>query len=214
MSANPEGVVSIHGKQYRTVAHRIAEFREHHPELTIETQLIAQDDEKVIMKALILDGDKLIATGYAEEVRGASNINSTSALENAETSAVGRALAFYGLAGTEIASADEVASAITSQKVIQATERLVAHNTKWKEHEDSLRSIRAHCYAGELEAAWEEWNEIPEEDQRILKVAPTKGGWMDKVTKEGLAQAAKDDFDPERGVYKSIADRKDNGISA
>ena len=42
-------------------------------------------------------------------------INKTSALENAETSAVGRALAFLGFAGTEIASADEVANAIKQQ---------------------------------------------------------------------------------------------------
>ena len=87
------------------------------------------------------------------------------------------------------------------------TGRLVAHNLKWREYENAIVSIRGHCYGGNLQAAWEEWNEIPDDDRMILKVAPTKGGWMDKVVKDGLAQAAKDDFDPDAGVYRSIAER-------
>ena len=114
------GLVPIHGKQYKTIALRINEFREEHPEYTIETQLIHQDENVVIMKALIMNGEKLISTGYAEEIRGSTNINKTSALENAETSAVGRALAFFKYAGTEIASADEVMNAISQQDVINA----------------------------------------------------------------------------------------------
>jgi hypothetical protein len=43
-----------------------------------------------------------IATGYAEEVRGAGNVNRTSHVENCETSAVGRALANAGMAGTDV----------------------------------------------------------------------------------------------------------------
>jgi len=205
MAANQDGVVSIHGKQYQTVAFRVHKFRETHPNHTIETQLIMQDDEKVIMKALILDGDRLVATGYAEEVRAASKINSTSALENAETSAIGRALAAFGMAGTEYASADEVAGAISQQKVQESIGYLIAHNSAWREHEASCASIRAHCHAGNFQAAWEEWNEIPEKDRMALKVAPTKGGWMDKQTKEGLAKGASEDFDADAGVYRSIA---------
>ena len=52
----------------------------------------------------------LLATGYAEEVRAASKINATSALENAETSAIGRCLSALGFGGQEYASADEVAT--------------------------------------------------------------------------------------------------------
>lgn len=208
MADNPEGIVSIHGKQYQTVAYRIATFREKHPEWCVMTEVVTADDERVVVKATIANElQHVIATGYAEEVRGSTNINKTSALENAETSAVGRALAFFGLAGTEIASADEVANAIAQQKIAEATERLIAHNLKWREYENAIVSIRGHCYGGNLQAAWEEWNEIPDDDRMILKVAPTKGGWMDKVVKDGLAQAAKDDFDPEAGVYRSIAER-------
>ena len=111
------GKVNIHGKQYSTVALRVKEFRENHKlELSIVTELIERDDTTVVMKASILDGKQNpIATGYAEERRDANMINKTSALENCETSAIGRALAAFGMAGTEYASADEVANAISNQ---------------------------------------------------------------------------------------------------
>jgi hypothetical protein len=44
----------------------------------------------------------LISTGYAEEVRGAGNVNRTSHVENCETSAIGRALANCGMAGSDM----------------------------------------------------------------------------------------------------------------
>lgn len=180
--------VSIHGKQYNTVAERVNALRETDPTLTIETQLISQDDEKVIMKALIMDGERLIATGYAEEVRGSSNINSTSALENAETSAVGRALAFFGLAGTEIASADEVASAIKQQHEKELFEQFTATTQANEKNHDSLVFIReclANAYTADKEEseslyaqAREAWNEVDHDDQRAIWRATTKGGWF------------------------------------
>ena len=55
----------------------------------------------------LIDDKKFI--GHAQEIIGSSQVNITSALENAETSAVGRALAFAGLAvNGSIASADEI----------------------------------------------------------------------------------------------------------
>jgi len=112
------GVVNIRGKQYQTVPLRVSQFRQLRPEWTIATHIIENTENRVVMKAEIADDKgRLIATGYAEEFRAASQINKTSALENAETSAVGRALAFLGLAGDEsIASAEEVLAAITLQE--------------------------------------------------------------------------------------------------
>lgn len=113
------GIVNIHGKLYKTVAKRVDEFREeHNTEMSIITSLISIDEKTVVMKAEILDKDgRAIATGFAEENRTATGINQTSALENCETSAIGRALANFGLAGGEYASADEVAQAIAQQNV-------------------------------------------------------------------------------------------------
>ncbi len=113
--------VTIHNKEYITVAERIAVFREEHPDWTILTEIVSANEDRVVMKAAISDHERILATGYAEEVRASSQINRTSALENCETSAVGRALAFLGLAGTEIASADEVASAIRQQSSMNGT---------------------------------------------------------------------------------------------
>ena len=111
------GIVNIHGKEYKTVAKRVDEFRkEHGTKLSIITSIVSIDERMVVMKAEISDeAQRVIATGYAEEHRQASQINRTSALENCETSAIGRALANFGLGGGEYASADEVANAISQQ---------------------------------------------------------------------------------------------------
>jgi hypothetical protein len=118
MAKADTGVVNIHGKQYQTVALRVKNFREGEGKgYSLTTEIISRDDECVVMKATILDEKgRVIATGHSEEKRAASTINKTSALENAETSAIGRALAAFGLGGTEFATADEVANAITQQR--------------------------------------------------------------------------------------------------
>ena len=114
--AKTDGIISIHGKEYATVAYRLALFRADYPKGCIVTKLVSDTDGVIVFMATVDDGDDMLATGYAEEVRGSSNINKTSALENAETSAVGRALAFAGYhSSTSIASADEVSVAIARQ---------------------------------------------------------------------------------------------------
>lgn len=111
------GIVSIHGRDYQTVAFRVGKFREKYPGYSLTTEIVHRDSELVVMKATIADEtSRILATGHSEEVRKATQINRTSALENAETSAIGRALAALGLGGTEFASADEVANAIGQQK--------------------------------------------------------------------------------------------------
>ena len=119
--ALPGNTISIHSKEYATVALRIGVARRvFGSSLNITTEVISIDKETVVMKAVIeIDGNK-ISTGYAEEKRTASRINQTSALENCETSAVGRALAFAGFTNDKIASAEEVKNAIeASDKKIQ-----------------------------------------------------------------------------------------------
>lgn len=112
------GIVNIHGKEYKTVALRVTEFRESFPIDSgwgIRTEIIEIAEDRVVMKAAISFNGVEVAVGHAEEMRNSSKINRTSALENCETSAIGRALAACGLAGTEYASADEVQNAIESQ---------------------------------------------------------------------------------------------------
>ena len=112
--AKEKRTVDIHGKQYETVASRVERFRKE-KDYGINTVLLQNDETLVVMKATIKDGDRIVACGHAEEKRASSQINKTSALENCETSAIGRALACLGYIGTEFASADEVAQAIHQQ---------------------------------------------------------------------------------------------------
>jgi|TARA_X000001382_G_scaffold110392_1_gene86912 hypothetical protein len=108
--------IKIHNNDYATVALRIGIFRRNlGTSAAISTSIVFQDDKKVIVKAEVFIDGNLISTGLAEELRAASRINQTSALENAETSAVGRALAMLGLTNDRIASAEEVSAAIVQQ---------------------------------------------------------------------------------------------------
>jgi hypothetical protein len=112
------GIVNIRGKEYQTVALRVQKFREAHPDWSMISEVLFRDSECVVMKSIIADETgRVLATGHAEEYRNASQINGTSALENAETSAHGRALAALGIGGTEFASANEVQNAIHQQNV-------------------------------------------------------------------------------------------------
>lgn len=81
---------------YETVEARLARFWEDHPNGQIRTSMHHYDENRVVFKAEVyrdIADTKPVATGHAEEVRDASPVNRTSHLENAETSAIGRALA-------------------------------------------------------------------------------------------------------------------------
>lgn len=110
------GITNIRGKEYQTVALRVAKFRDACPSYALTTSIVSRDPDCVVMQAQIADETGIVkATGHAEEYRAASQINKTSALENCETSAIGRALAAFGFGGTEFATANEVLNAIHQQ---------------------------------------------------------------------------------------------------
>ena len=67
------------------------------------TRMVSEPGADIcVIRAELWLGENLIATGYAEEVRGQGNVNRTSHVENAETSAIGRALGNAGLAGSDM----------------------------------------------------------------------------------------------------------------
>jgi len=130
--------ISIHGKSYATVSLRVAIARRVlGTALDIVTKIISIDKETVVMQADIFIDGKHVSSGHAEENRKASRINTTSALENAETSAVGRALAFCAFISDGIASAEEVSTAIEQQdkKIQSALKELnsVSHAGNYQE---------------------------------------------------------------------------------
>lgn len=90
-------------KDYVSVNERLMKFREEYPDGIIHTEIIKwTDDGTIVMKAVIYRNPEefergvYIAVGHAYEQEGSSYINNGNALENCETSAVGRALAFMG----------------------------------------------------------------------------------------------------------------------
>ena len=112
--------INIHGREYRTVAQRIGLLNEECPrEYSLVQDVIFNEGDIVICRSVLTihskNGDRIF-TGMAEENRSRGQINKTSALENCETSAIGRALAAAGLGGEEYASANEVENAIHQQQ--------------------------------------------------------------------------------------------------
>lgn len=109
--------VPIKGKQYAEVNERIRVFRMLFPNGRISTELHSNENGMCIFKATVTDGDgHILGTGHAYEREGKGMINSTSYIENCETSAVGRALAMCGIGiDTSIASYEEVDNAIQQQ---------------------------------------------------------------------------------------------------
>ena len=109
------GVTQRGGKKYTEVAKRVEAFRKHFGfKYGITTDIIIDDGKRVVIKSRIFDlvnSTVSVGEGYAEEIRGSSNVNKTSAIENCETSAIGRALASCGLHGGQYASMDEIIKA-------------------------------------------------------------------------------------------------------
>ena len=116
------GVTQKGGKKYTEVAKRVEAFRTHFGlQYGITTNLIIDDGKRVIIKAQIFDLSNPaipVGEGYAEEIRGSSLVNKTSAIENCETSAIGRALASLGLHGGQYASVNEIDKAQNNEKNI------------------------------------------------------------------------------------------------
>lgn len=81
---------------YDPVEERLAKFWADHPEGRVLTSLVSAGGGEYIVRAEVYtnrDDDRPAASGYAQEVTTQKGVNSTSALENCETSAIGRALA-------------------------------------------------------------------------------------------------------------------------
>lgn len=96
---------------YVTVDKRIAAFYVKYPEGSLQSELLFPDENTVRCKAYAYrtPDDPRPGIGHAEEKRDAGPVNRTSAVENSETSAWGRALAALGLEVTKgVASREEV----------------------------------------------------------------------------------------------------------
>ena len=152
---------NIKGKQYAEVHERIKHFRgePNYASLGINTEVLEwdKDKEEIVIRASIYDTSSdiggILASGIAHERRDDKNsfVNKTSYVENAETSAIGRALACMGI-GIEdaYASAFEVANAIAQQDGKKKDHLKVVETPKESANTDSIDSIPTHDSSDEI----------------------------------------------------------------
>jgi len=113
--------VDIKGKDYVMVKDRVLYFNETYKNGVIQTKLFSSlDSERIVIRAVAIpdmENPGRYFTGHASETIGNGHINASAALENAETSAVGRALGMMGIGVVDsIASGDEVNKAVNAQQ--------------------------------------------------------------------------------------------------
>ena len=107
-------------EDYETVEERLIKFWKDHPDGQIHTKLLDQSSGRFIVEAAIYRTEadnRPWTTGLAEETVQGRGVNATSALENCETSAIGRALANAGYATKgKRASREEMTKVATVKK--------------------------------------------------------------------------------------------------
>ena len=111
--------------EYEPVEDRLRAFWADWPEGRVLTDLVARTETQFVVKAFLhrnAEDATAYATGYAEETVSARGVNQTSALENCETSAIGRALANAGYAPKgKRPSREEMQKAERGQSVAKPT---------------------------------------------------------------------------------------------
>ena len=206
--------VNIKGKEYVEVHTRIKEFHNQYKNgsLTSSFERIELDGDALwIVKAKAtpdVSNPERFFTGHAQELESQGYINKTSALENAETSAWGRALGSLNIGLTDsVATADEVNKAISRES---ATPKAKLSKDMWlvavnfgTEHNEAIKNIpgRKWIPAKKLWAV-----PINEDNRHALFVMKTKKGIKDvfdtngekvsiDMTKEQEAELRKETFD-------------------
>lgn len=150
--------VDIKGKQYVTVNERVKAFHELYPNGMIDTRLISSPEaNRIVFRTIVIpdsDNQGRFFTGYASESIGDGFINKASAMENAETSAVGRALGFANIGIVDsIATVDEINKATTAAKN-------PALNRPTEEHRRTVSNLMSELGMSYSPDNSEEWSEF------------------------------------------------------
>jgi hypothetical protein len=90
-------------EDYEPVADRLVKFWAAHPDGRIVNDLVTFEGDRCIVRSSIYfhkDDPHPVAVDYAEEIRGSSNVNRSSHIENCSTSATGRSLSLCGFSSS------------------------------------------------------------------------------------------------------------------
>ena len=107
---------------YETVEVRLEKFIKDYPDFRISTELEVCEKDRYIVKAYLFKTTQCssaFSTGLAEEKVTDRGVNQTSALENCETSAIGRALANAGNAAKGKRPSREEMTKVVATKVVK-----------------------------------------------------------------------------------------------
>jgi hypothetical protein len=109
---------------YETVEERLIKYWKDHPDGQIHTEIMESTASRFIVKASVFRTEadpRPWTTGLAEETVQGRGVNATSALENCETSAIGRALANAGYATKGKRASREEMGKVAAKQVVQDT---------------------------------------------------------------------------------------------
>lgn len=158
-------MASFNLEDYETVEDRLVKFWKMFPEGRVETQLISRDDTSFIFTANLFRTSGVeelpFSQGWAHEVIGVGMVNKTSALENCETSAIGRALANGGFA-----TKGKRASREEMEKVARGTAKPAPKpEVQSGEIESAFVAIAMAENTAQLKASWKEYTHLLDEVQ-------------------------------------------------
>ena len=164
-------------EDYETVEERLVKFWKDHPDGQIHTEIVEASASRFIVKASIFRTEadaKPWTTGLAEETVQGRGVNATSALENCETSAIGRALANAGYATKgKRASREEMAKVAAQSKVKASIEEVKA-----KMADTSTQYVPV----AKADDPWTTWEAAPVQtvEQAVETVKQIIGGTTEK----------------------------------
>ena len=164
---------------YETVEERLLKFWKDHPEGRIETKLIVNTPTQYIVWSAIYRDSADVqpwATGLAEETVQGRGVNATSALENCETSSLGRSLANAGYATKgKRASREEMSKVADAAKVKAKVEEVKAKMAD---------TSQQYVPVAKADDPWTQWEAAPVQtiEQAVETVKAVLGGTAPEET--------------------------------
>ena len=160
-------------EDYETVEERLAKFWKDHPDGQIHTKLLDHTSGRFIVEASIFRTEadpRAWTTGLAEETVQGRGVNATSALENCETSAIGRALANAGYATKgKRASREEMSKVAAKEAVVVKIQEV---------KQKMAQTSEQYVPVAKADDPWTQWEAAPvaTAEQAIETVKQVLGG--------------------------------------